>query len=159
MEENMNSKHSIALVIGALFVLVACSSRPAYAAPDPCSLLTQAQVSAALGVEVGAGRLVVPKLCEWTAAGQSTAGAKRLLVTLQDPRTFVYAQMQVGHGITKTPVSGVGDEAVSGTTPGLATVLTVKKGNVVFVVHIFGLPNDQTKEKEKTLALEILSKL
>lgn len=155
----MNTKHSAALFIGALFVLVACTSRPAYCAPDPCSLLTQAHVSAALGVQVGEGRLVVPTICEWAAPGESAPRAKKVLITLQGPQAFAYAKMPVGHGITKTPVSGIGDDAVYGTTPGAPTVLTVKKGNVVFVVHVTGLPDDQTKAKEKTLALEILSKL
>jgi hypothetical protein len=60
--------------------------------------------------------------------------------------------------ITKTPVSDVGDEAVSGTSPA-GTVLTVKKGSTVFVVHVYGFPVDQTKVMEKTLALDILFKL
>ena len=61
--------------------------------------------------------------------------------------------------ITKTPVTGVGDDAVFGTTQGIGTVLTVKKGDIVFVVHVFGFPDDQTQAKEKALALQILPKL
>ena len=163
----MNSKRSLALVIGVLCVLAACSSRAAYGAPasDPCSLLSQAQVSAVLGVQVREGRLVVPKLCEWAASGPPSINTKKVTITLQDARAFAYAKMPVGHGITKVPASGIGDDAVFGTTPKFATTLAVKKGNFVFVVHVWGFPIDTSKAvddvqaKEKTLALEILTKL
>jgi hypothetical protein len=61
-------------------------------------------------------------------------------------------------GISKISVSGIGDDAVYGTAAGLGT-LSVKKGNSAFVVHVYGFPLDQIESKEKTLALEILSKL
>jgi hypothetical protein len=73
--------------------------------------------------------------------------------------------MPVGHGTTKVPTSGIGDDAVFGTTPKYAMTLTVKKGDLYFVVHVWGFPLDQSKAvdevqaKEKTLALQILSKL
>jgi hypothetical protein len=165
----MNSKHSIALVIGAIFVLIAYTSRPAYGAPpsDPCSLLTQSQVSTVLGVQVVEGRRVAPKLCEWARPGESPSlSQKKVTVTLlESEQGFAYAKMPVGHGITKVPASGIGDDAVFGTTPKYATTLTVKKGDFFFVVHVFGFPLDQVKAieqvqaKEKTLALQILSKL
>jgi hypothetical protein len=156
----VDSKYSTALVIAA-FCILNCTSRPADAAPttDPCTLLTQAQVSAALGVDVAAGQHFAKTICQWSAPGPSTPNARKLMLTLQDERAFAYAKMPVGHGVTKTPVSGIGDDAVSGTTPGLGTVLTVKKANVVFVVHVFGFPPDEVQAKEKTLALQILSKL
>ena len=84
-----------------------------------------------------------------------------MTVTLQDERGFAAAKMPVPDSrarITKAPVSDVGDEAVSGTSPA-GTVLTVKKGSTVFVVHVYGFPVDQTKVMEKTIALQILAKL
>jgi hypothetical protein len=162
----MDKKHSIPFVIVSLFILFVCGSRAAYAAPtNPCSLLTPAQVSAVLGVNVGEGQHPASTLCEWSVPGQSGPGTKRVTVTIQDPRAFEYAKMPVGGGITKTPASGIGDDAVYGTTPKFAAVLTVKKGDVVFVVRVYGFPIDPGKPlddvqaKEKTLALEILSKL
>jgi len=163
----MDSKHSTAWFIGVLFVLVAGTSRPAYCAPpsDPCSLLTQGQVSSVLGVQVGEGQRVATKLCEWSVPGAPGLNVKKVTVTLQDAQSFAYAKMPVGHGITKITVSGIGDEAIYGTTPRFATTLTVKKGGFFFVVHVWGFPLDQTKAiddvqaKEKTLALQILSKL
>jgi hypothetical protein len=50
----MESKYSSVAAVAFLGSLSICSSRGAYAAPgpDPCSLLTQTQVSAALGTTV-----------------------------------------------------------------------------------------------------------
>ena len=158
----MKSRYSIALLCGALAVCAACISQTAYGAPptDACSLLTQAQVSAALGVNVGPSQhLVGPKMCVWPSPGHSGPKSKRASLELKDPRAFAYAKMPVGHGITKTPVSGVGDDAVSGGRPGLSPILTVKKGDVVFVVTVDGFPPDDAAAKEKTLALEVLAKL
>jgi hypothetical protein len=152
----LSSNHTIAAVIVLLGLMAGRSS----AAPpiDPCTLLTSAQVSSALGVTVGASDRMVPTLCQWAETGKSPVAAKKLTVTLQDPRAFANAKMPVGRGITKTPVSGVGDDAVSGTSPA-GTTLTVKKGDTVFVIHVWGFPIDETKTMEKTFALQVLSKL
>ncbi len=65
-------------------------------------------------------------------------------------------------GITKTPLSNVGDDAVYGIAGASAPELTVKKGNFVFQIRIQGLPRNQINEieaKEKALAQEVLAKL
>lgn len=157
----MGSKLSIGLIVSLAGVLFAGAVRPAHAAPpaDPCSLLTQAQVSAVLGVDAGAGKHMATTICQWAGPGPAGKNSKTVLLTLQDARVFPYAKAEVGHGIVKTAVTGIGDDAVYGTTPGLATVLTVKKGDVVFVVHVTGFPDEELKAKEKTLALQVLPKL
>jgi hypothetical protein len=165
----MNSKRPILSAIGALGLLTLCGACAAYAAPpsDPCSLLTPAQVSAVLGVNVGAGNRLASKVCDWSASGQPAGtSAKKVTVTLLDAQGFAATKMPVNSkGITKTPVSGVGDDAVFGTTSGLATTLSVKKGDFFFVVRVSGFPLnppsalDEVQAKEKTLALQILSKL
>ena len=162
----MNQKRWLPILIVTLGVLSLFGSPNASAAPpNPCPLLTPAQVSAVLGVNVGAGQNRLSTLCEWSEPGQSGPGAKKVTVTTQDPRAFEYAKMQIGGGITKTQVSGIGDDAVFGTTPKVAAVLTVKKGDVVFVVRVYGFPIDagkpleEVQAKEKALALAILSKL
>lgn len=161
----MKSKCTAGAVFGAVLIFALGSSRAAYAAPptDACSLLTPAQVGAALGVNVGAGKPLPgnSKLCHWGAPVLMAKATtkKGVMLTLKDPMAFAYAKMPVGHGITKVPVSGIGDDAVYGTTPGYPTVLTVKKGDVVFVVHVNGFPDDQIKAKEKALALDVLAKL
>ena len=154
------------IVIGFASAIFALGgARTAYAAPptDACALLTPAQVSAVLGLKVDAGTPLPgnSRLCHWGAAVVMAKGTskKGVMLTLQDPMAFTYAKMPAGHGIVKVPVSGIGDDAVYGTTPGFPTVLTVKKGDVVFVVHVNGFPDDQIKAKEKTLALDVLAKL
>lgn len=164
----MDAKRSMAWVIGILCLLAVCDSRAAYGAPpsDPCSLLTPAQVSAVLGMQVGAGKSLVSTVCDWRAPNQP-AGKKEkaVTITLLDANGFAATKMQLNlRGITKTPVSGIGDEAVYGAS-GLASTLSVKKGNFYFVVQVDGFPfnkakgADETEAKEKTLALEILSKV
>jgi hypothetical protein len=71
---------------------------------------------------------------------------------------FNTAKMPV-QGITKTPVSGVGDDAVSVTTPGVGTGLIFRKGASAFDVRVYGFPLDEIKAKEKTLALDLIAKL
>jgi hypothetical protein len=165
---SMDSKHSIALAIGVFCVLIGCSSHAAYGAPpsDPCSLLTQSQVSAVLGVQIGEGRRVAPTLCEWAIPGEAPSiRQKKVTVIIETEPGFAAAKIPVGHGTTKVPASGIGDEAVFGTTPKYATTLTVKKGAFYVAVCVYGFPLDQSKAvdevqaKEKTLALQILSKL
>ena len=164
----MNSKHSIAWVTGVLCLFAACDSRAAYGAPpsDPCSLLTPAQVSAVLGVQVGPGKRLATTLCDWRAAAQPGMKAKSVMITLLNAGGFAATKTQLNvQGITKVPVSGIGDEAVYGTTSGLGSTLSVKKGDFYFVVHVNGFPfdkakgADETEAKEKTLAQQILSKL
>lgn len=164
----MNAKHSIAWVIGVLCLLAACDSRAAYGAPpsDPCSLLTPEQVSAVLGMQAGPGKRLATTLCGWRPSGQPAGKAKSVMITLLNASGFAATKTQLGvAGITKVPVSGIGDEAVYGTTSGLGSTLSVKKGDFYFVVHVNGFPFDKAKgadeveAKEKTLAMQILSKL
>ena len=153
-----------ASLVVVILLVFAFSVRYALAATDPCSLLTQAQVSEALGASVGPGKLVVPTLCGWSEATKKPGTTvKKVTLTLKKPQEFAYLKMPVGNGITKTPVSGIGDEAVYGTTPGYATTLSVRKGDNVFVLQVWGFDlkkdADQITAREKTLALEVLSKL
>jgi hypothetical protein len=155
----MNSKHPMVLIVGIVCALAVCSARTAYAqAPsDPCTLLTQAQVSAVLGVTVSPGQPISTTGCEWSPQQPSSFNA-RVTVSLWDAQAFAGMKTPLP-GVTKTPVSGVGDEAVYATIAGLTT-LSVKKGKVAFVVRIYGVPG-QAKQMamEKSLALDILAKL
>jgi hypothetical protein len=165
----MSSKYMTPLVIWAMFVLRAPADG---AAPsDPCSLLTKSQVSAVLGVQVES-RLVAPTLCEWAIPGEPPSiRQKKVTVSILTPggeRRFAAAKMPIGaaggRGITKTPASGIGDDAVFGIYPPVSG-LTVKKGDFFFAINVYGFPLDkpeaidQVQAKEKTLALQVLSKL
>jgi len=141
-------------------VAVAMCGRVAWAAPpDPCSLLTAAQVSAALGATAGEGKAVTPKYCLWTAVGKD-GGSQKVALTISDAQRFAYAKMPVNSpSITKTPVSGVGDEAVYGTTAGQAASITVKKGDNYFSVSLMGVPMSNAQAVATQLAKEAVAKL
>jgi len=164
----MFSRHPIAWMTAMLSLLAFWGSlvKAHGEPPDPCSLLTAAQVSSVLGVQVSEGHRIVAKLCEWAAPAQPGTSTKKLTVTYETAQGFAYAKMPVGaRGITKVPVSGMGDDAVLGTTPKIATTLTVKKGDLYFSIHVWGFPLMQAQDvekvqaMEKTLAQEILAKL
>jgi hypothetical protein len=161
----MRSKIIIAVVVGGFFVVRIGTS---IAANDACSLLTEAQVSAVLGVPVGAGQHITsnnPLLCGWSQSGGTTPSSKRVLVDMlaaignsKPVDRFNTAKTPV-EGITKTPASGIGDDAVYITTPGLGTGLMIKKGSSVIQIRVYGFTVEEIKEKEKTLAMNALPKL
>lgn len=130
----------------------------ASAAPsDACTLLTPEQVSSVLGVTVGAGERVVassPKICGFGGA----ASAKRVVVALLTSEMFTHEKTPL-QGISEESVSGLGDDAHFMTTPGFGTGLSVKKNDCAFKIRVYGFPLGQIKEKEKTLAQQVLAKL
>jgi len=163
----MNWKSTMARSFGALLLSLVGSTSGVYGAPPaaPCSLLAPDQVSAALAVTVGAGDEVSKLECQWSQPGKGLTGKKVILHiygsvgrltpvdqfnTVKMPGPF--------KGIVKTQASGVGDDAVY-VTSGPQTSLTVKKGNSVFQIRVYGFPIEQVKAKEKMLALDVLAKL
>lgn len=129
---------------------------------DPCSLLTQAEVSAALGVSVGAGSSAGdPRSCEWMGA---TANA---IVTINVGTTFSSlcgAPSNAAAGIKIVQVSGVGDGAcyIETTLLGLGTNLTFEKGGQVYSLAVNLTAQTTTaaaEAAEKTLSLGALAKL
>jgi len=158
----MCSKLRIAKIIGAFLVLAAGISQPASAAPDPCSLLTPAQVSAALGVTVGAGQSLATTVCLWGGSGQ--AADKKVTVAIRTMQAFAIGKTPVPE-TENPPVSGIGDEAyykyfVEPRYDKIKIVdLDVKKGNTAFVIGVSGFPIEESKAKAKTLALQVLPKL
>jgi len=165
----MKRKSTVAVILGTiLFALGA--TRAACAAPpaDACSLLTPAQVSAALGVPA-AGKALGPKACMWVQTGVKPGSPRRrvdVLILIMQGYTQGYAVAKMPNAPTSaTRVSGLGDDAyyLAMTSRHQAMELRVKKGNVAFAirVHRSGTPftTDQIKAKEKALAQEILAKL
>lgn len=136
----------------------------AFAAPgDACALITQPQVSAALGITVDAGSPIGrPSACQWMGKG------KFATLTVTQPRAgkSPVDQFNAGKkgmaGVTAEPVGGVGDDAYyvyfSGTTrAGLG--LVVKKGTATFEVRVYGFDLDKAKPVAKTLAQNAAGKL
>jgi hypothetical protein len=159
----MNSK----VARGALITVVAmlCGRSVAAAEPAACSLLAQAKVAAVLGVPVGAGAPIMPSQpsqCSWALQGDRTKRALLDILTPLGSRTPV-DRFNTGktpvNGITKTPVTGIGDDAYYTSTPGLGTALSVRKGTSAFLIRVSGFPEDAMKAFEKTLALDVLAKL
>ena len=151
------SKHSGLLLVGAAAALAVTAGAAAAQAPKPpCTLLTPAQVAAALGVkDVAAGVPIGKTGCSWQAQG----GA-RGMVTLSfwDPAGFPAMKTPLPN-VTKVPAPGIGDDALYSTI-GQFTTLSVKKGGAVFLVKAYGVP-DQARQKaiEKTLAGDVIAKL
>jgi hypothetical protein len=159
----------IAAIVGSLVTVSIGSSLSAGAGTsDGCAVLTPAQVSAVLGVSVGAGQHIIPSSpasCGWAQPADSNHTGKRAVFEiwravgkLSPADRFTIAQKPV-QGIPKAPVSGVGDEAIYITTAGIGTGLTVRKGTSVLTVRVYGFPLDQIKAMEKTLALDAIGKL
>jgi hypothetical protein len=160
----MEGNYSKLLFATVTVIFAMSSSLTANAAsPDPCSLLTQSQVSTALGTSVDAGKSMAG-MCQWSAPSQpNSMNGKKVTLVMRTAEAFAYAK-RANPRITVAPASGIGDDAVydtnHGATPGFATSLSVKKGDAYFVVHIYGFPDaDQVKAMEKALALQVLAKL
>lgn len=148
---------AIAFVTALTMPLVALLAESAAAAEKPaCALLTQAQVSEALGISVDAGSPIVkPTACQWIGKG------KFATLTITQPRggRSPVDQFDGGKkatpGITKEPVSGVGDDAYYiyfANTDRAGLGIVVKKGASVFEVRVYGFPVAQAKTVGKGLA-------
>lgn len=159
----MNSK--LLITLAALITLAMGGAPAAYPAPpkDACSLLTAAQVSAALGVPVEADKAVDKSFCTWSQQGAALK-RKTVMLTIIEPigdltpvDRFNAAKMPLP-GVVKTPVSGLGDDAVYGGN-NFRVALTVKKGNSAFEIVVSGFPVAESKAKERALAQVVLAKL
>ena len=133
------------------------------AAPeDACSLLTTAQVSAALGGPVDPGRALAKALCQWTQQGKPGDVLFKLDVTLITPEHFTRLKtVTLG---TVTNVSGLGDEAFFSTfTQGHTTLTTlnVKKGSAAVTIRVSGgtKPAEEYQAKEKAVAAALIPKM
>jgi hypothetical protein len=167
----MRQMKPFAIIFVVVVILFAGNSvRAADGASDACALLTQAQASAALGVSLGTGAhpggdsASAHATCQWSQPGQGSASPKRVMLVILGPMgtmspadRFESAKRPV-QGITKTPISGVGDDACY-VESRANTSLYVKKGNSVFQILVFGFPPDQVKTMEKTLAQQAVLRL
>ena len=153
----------IGCIIPAILLLVPRTE--SLAAPgDACTLLTEMQVSTALGTPVGAGSPISrPSSCQWAGKGKiATLTITQTLAGKSAVDRFNAGKTSTLPGITTEPVSGVGDDAYyvyfSNTTrAGLG--LVVKKGSSSFEVRVYGFDLDQAKPVAKTLAQNVAGKL
>jgi len=118
-------------------------------------------VSAVLGVSVSTTTPDPKKLCIWSPGG--APGPKTVTLTFWSPTAFPSPKTALLLGTVLIPLNGVEDEAVytgvQNAGQSGAFKLFVKNSGTVFSITVSGFPVDQTKEKEKTLALNALGKL
>jgi hypothetical protein len=151
-----------AAVLVAVFASFASSSARAAAPHDPCSLLTQAQASAALGGPVGPGKSIAGSVCQWQQQGKPGAELLKLDVNVVTVERYNRAKsVTIG---TVMPVSGLGDDAYFATIktgPTTVATLNVKKGDAAVIIRVSGgtKPVDEYEAKEKAVAQAIVPKL
>jgi hypothetical protein len=150
-------------VIAALIICAAMTASVDAAPPtdDACSLLTTAQVSAGLGVPMGAGTYITPtfkKTCTWTATSN---GGGTVTLNLQSLDQYEGGRKLASYGksVSSTSIAGIGDDAYYSGTDKLIS-LVVKKGSVAFKVAVYAhLPLDEQRAVEKALALQVAALL
>lgn len=159
----MNTGHLATFCAASLLSCAAALPTAARADTDACTVLTPAQVGAAAGVPVSAGKHVTPafvKTCTWSASGSSDV--KFVTLYLQTAAAYdggkqMASQMAAG-GASVAPAT-VGDDGyyfIAGSQVGLL----VKKGDVSFKVTVYAtLPVARKEAMELALAQEALAKL
>lgn len=158
-------KWKVAVILVGLFACAIFNTHSAFAtlatpATDACSLLTTAQVSSVLGFSAKPGHFVPSDatVCNWpvvSLAKMSSKDTKIVEVRILDADSWT---LLLPASASAPALAGIGDKAFYGGDSYLIA-LYVKKGNVHFYVSVRGFPLDQIKEKEKTLAKEVLAKL
>lgn len=154
----MKSNYSRYFIIACICVSASLGSKTAAAqAAAPCSLLTSAQVTAAVGVSVGAAQPIANTGCSWSAP--------HMLVTLSlwDGSASGWGKIKMPlPGVTKTSVSGLGEDAIFSTLGPAAkqfVTLSVKKGGTAYLFKVYGPTVTEQMTMEKTLAGNVLAKL
>jgi len=155
----MSSRHHENAVIAALYALAILISPSANAASvDACSLLTQAQVSAALGASTDSGSspsASIKDTCKWTAAGPH----EYVTLMFEDLGAYEAGKTAPAKTVMVTPVAGVG-EAAYFLAVGQNVGLVVKKGNISFKVGVYGrMPIEAKESTEKSLASQVIGRL
>ena len=153
----MNATPVLALIVGLAWgANNGGSSSPTArtTTPAPCALLAPNEVSGALGATVWPPQPIATTGCSWVV------DHPHLIVSLSLWPGSGFDQMKAPYpNATKSAVSGVGDDAVSATI-GTYVTLSVKKGDVAFVVKVYGI-SDPAKAAaiEKNLALLVAGRV
>ena len=77
---------------------------------------------------------------------------------MQNEKMLAGAKLSALPNATKTPISGLGDEAIFTGVESFSS-LWIRKGTKFFLVRIYGLPVSEAQTKLKALATNVLSKL
>ena len=156
----MRFKTTIAALAPAAVILTGSGSS-ASVAKDACSLLTQKEVSAGLGIAVEKG-VDSPRLCTWHGTGKDDG--KQVALSVLTANMFAMGKTAVP-GVDKPAESGVGDEAYYKYFTGAEyekikmVDIAVKRGSAMFDLQVEGFPVNDAKGRAKTLALQVLKNL
>ncbi len=146
---------SLRLVITALTTLFAAAATAPARAADPCTFLTTAQVTAAMGTPVNDGT-PGPKNCMWHA----TKANGNVYITLRDRASFAAFKSQAQSAGHLVPAPGLGDDAffVAGKD---SAALYVLKGSqaLLIMARLTGNTGEQNQAIEKVLAAQAISHL
>jgi hypothetical protein len=149
------------LVAAGLLASAAVAAPGTLVTGDACTLLTPQQVSAILGIPVGAGEHIVPDSrtsCGWMGPGGASIGSKKIVLSLMTARSFETGKTPV-KGVTESLAPGIGDEAYFVSMPPFGTALSVKKGATYLQLRIAGFPAGQVRNLERELALKLLDRV
>lgn len=151
----LNASVAVIAAMGYALAIDAAHGASAESTVDPCSLLTTAQVSSAIGGAAQAGKPINTTGCSWS----STSPKAMVTISFDNLTTYEHLRAASSPVVVKTPISGVGDDAFYNTM-GPMTTLTVKRGTTYFVVRVYGVPDvAKQKEIEKTLATEAAARM
>lgn len=133
-------------------------------ASDPCTLLTQTEVSAVVGQSVGAGtKDVEPNECDWQYPPDAVPSIQ-VSITIETGNALadLCGPGNSALGLTVTTVGGVGDGACFEQLAGLGAGnnLTFSKGSGVYTIAAVIGPNataDAIEAADKALALDALN--
>jgi hypothetical protein len=106
---------------------------------DACSLLTAAEVSAALEVKSLPGKFPIagsPKACIWSDTPEASPDSRRVTLSITSS-TVAFNNMKSSPRITTEPASGIGDEAFYVLPSAHETpILQIRKGTSVLALRI-----------------------
>lgn len=139
--------HKALLAAVVTCVLTVLAADPAYGQParKPCGLVTEAEVSSAVGTNVNAGQPINTTGCQWSTL-DAKAGHVMVTLSIWDEKWFPKGSSP---GISKKSVGGIGDAAVFQTLGDL-TSLFVKKGKSTLQLRVYGLHDTAKQEQIET---------
>jgi hypothetical protein len=130
---------------------------------DPCSLLTQAEVSSALGKTVGPGVAESATSCAWAHTASSGAIDAQASIDIEGVSfdKLCGVPSNAALGITMTQLTGVGDAACIAEMTGVLPVLTFEKdGHVLSTsVGLGNVPPATSEAAEKALAIAAATRI
>ena len=115
---------------------------------DACKLLSAAQVSSVLGVQVDEGTYSLPghpQFCIWKEHGKPDMAAQNAQVHFLTSRQF---ELPKTGPFAKGSENGLGDEAYWAYTPGIGFTLSVKKGSTYFRVQSRPIPQGMARKSD-----------